>query len=302
MNILILGHSLDAHAVHLKKALTEAGATVDYLDTRLFPTQLRMSWQPRTKIGSLVLPEGRQLNLQDVHSVFWRNFSGVYVPLLKDSNQQKVAFNDSMSTLRSLIQACPSRWVNSWQAYQFHKEKPLQLSKVYDLGVKIPATLISNNPKDIIQFVQAHEKVIFKPVYGGAHTQFVTEAYLEPKRLELALSLSPVTIQEYIPGTNVRSYVIGESVYSAEIRTHSVDFREDLDAELIPMEVSECIQKQCFAIAKTLMLEWTAIDWRVNPVGEYIFLEANPSPMFIHFENKTGFPITQELVKILVSV
>jgi glutathione synthase/RimK-type ligase-like ATP-grasp enzyme len=301
MNILILGNSSDAHAVHLNNALTEAGATVDYLDTALFPTQLRISWKPETKQGCLTLPGGRQLNLQDIHSVFWRNFSGVYIPSLKDSNLQRVAFNDSISALRSIIQACPSRWVNSWQAYQFHKEKPLQLGKAFDIGVKIPATLISNNPQEITEFFQSHEKIIFKPVYGGAHTQFVTEADLEPKRLNLALSLSPVTIQEYIPGTNIRSYVIGESVYSAEIRTHAVDFREDLDAELIPVELPESIQKQCLAITKAFMLEWTAIDWRVKPTGEYVFLEANPSPMFIHFEKKTGFPITQELVKLLMN-
>lgn len=301
MNILILGNSLDAHAAHLKNALTEAGATVDYFDTQLFPTQLRMSWRPDTKVGSLALFEEYQLNFQDIHSIFWRNFSGVHVPQLKDSNQQYVAFHDSMSTLRSLIQACPCHWVNSWQAYQFHKEKPLQLSKAKEIGVTIPATLISNHSKEITEFVQTHEKVIFKPVYGGAHTQFLTKEHLEPKRLNLALSLSPVTLQEYIPGTNIRSYVIGESVYSAEIRSHSVDFREDLDAELIPRELPESIQQQCLAIAKAFMLEWTAIDWRCKPNGEYIFLEANPSPMFIHFENQTGFPITEKLVNLLMN-
>ncbi len=301
MNILILGNSLDAHAAHLHNALTKAGAKVDYLDTSLFPTSIRMSWQPNTQTGCLMLPEGRQLKFQDIHSVFWRNFSGVFVPPLKDSNQQQIAFNDSMSALRSLMQACPCHWVNSWQAYQFHKEKPLQLGKAKQIGVTIPATLVGNYAEEITKFVQAHEKVIFKPVYGGAHTKFLTEDYLEPKRLNLALSLSPITVQEYIPGTNIRSYVIGESVYSAEIRSHAVDFREDLEAELIPIELPEAIKKQCLAIAKAFMLDWTAIDWRVKPTGEYIFLEANPSPMFIHFENKTGFPITTKIVKILMN-
>jgi len=262
--------------------------------------QLRISWQPDTLVGCLTLPGGRQLNFPDIHSVFWRNFSGVYVPLLKDANQQQVALNDSMSTVRALVQACPARWINSWQAYQFHKEKPLQLSRAKQIGVTIPATLISNNSEQVREFVKAHEKAIFKPVYGGAHTKLVTEAHLEPNRLGLALSISPITIQEYIPGTNIRSYVIGESVYSAEIRSQSLDFREDLDAELIPIDLPESIKKQCLAILKAFMLEWTAIDWRLKPTGEYVFLEANPSPMFIHFERQTGFPITQKLVNLLM--
>ncbi|NJR64385.1 MAG: hypothetical protein HC772_02130 [Leptolyngbyaceae cyanobacterium CRU_2_3] len=300
MNILILGNSEDAHAVHLKDALTQAGAEVNYWDTQLFPTQLKLSWQPGTPIGSLTLPGGHKLSLQNIHSVFWRSFSGVHIPLLEDPTQQRIALNDSMSTLRSLIQSCPARWVNSWQAYQFHKEKPLQLNKVQQLGIKIPDTLISNDPEAVSQFCQTQAKVIFKPVYGGAHTQFVTEAHLEPQRLHLALKLSPVTLQAYIPGTNIRSYVIGNAVYSAEIRSQSVDFREDEGAELIPVALPEAIRQQCLAIAKALMLEWTAIDWRLQSTGEYVFLEANPSPMFLHFEQRTGFPITAELLKLLM--
>jgi glutathione synthase/RimK-type ligase-like ATP-grasp enzyme len=300
MNILIIGNSEDAHAEHIKNVLAQEGVNADYLDTRLFPTQLRMSWQPNTQLGFLNLSEDRKLKLQDIHSIFWRNFSDVYVPSMADANQELIAYNDSISLLRTMIKACPARWVNSWEAYQFHKEKPLQLGKVQQIGVKIPQTLVSNDPEEVIEFVQAQDKAIFKPVYGGAHTQFVTQDHLEPKRLNLALSLSPITIQEYIPGTNIRSYVINKSVYSAEIRSQSLDFREDVEAELIPVELPEFVQQQCLAIAQALLLKWTAIDWRLNPWGEYVFLEANPSPMFLHFEDKTGFPITQQLLKLLM--
>jgi D-alanine-D-alanine ligase-like ATP-grasp enzyme len=69
----------------------------------------------------------------------------------------------------------------------------------------------------------------------------------------------------------------------------------------IAVDLPESVQQQCIAIAKALMLEWTAIDWRLKPTGEYVFLEANPSPMFLHFEHQTGFPITQKLVKLLMN-
>ena len=301
MNILILGNESDVHAAHLKNALIKAGAMVDYFNTYLFPTQLQMSWEPSTHRGYLNLSPERRLNFQDIKSVFWRNFTGVGTPMLENAHQQTIAFNDSMSALRSLMQACPARWINSWPAYQFHKEKPLQLRQVQLLGVKIPPTLVTNDPEQVIKFTQSHPKVIFKPVYGGAHARVLDESHLDPKRLKLALSLSPVTIQEYIPGTNIRTYAISNSVYAAEIRSNSIDFREDLKAELIPLQLPQVIQQQCFNIAKALHLDWTAIDWRKTPTGEYFFLEANPSPMFIHFERQTGFPITKELVKLLMA-
>lgn len=299
MNILILGNATDAHAVHIKAALEQAGATAYYWDTQQFPTQSCLSWEPDSGTGSLVLPQGGQLHLNQIHSVFWRSFTGVRVPTLKDADQYRIAFHDSMSLVRSLMQACPAHWVNSWDAYEFHKEKPRQLNKAKQLGIRIPSTLISNDPEQITQFVQKHDSVIFKPVYGGAHTQRVTEDHLEPQRLASVLKLSPVTVQEFIPGTNVRSYVIGQSVYTAEIRSQSLDFREDQQACLLPWQLPEPIKEQCFAIANAFFLDWTAIDWRVKPSGEYVFLEANPSPMFLHFERQTSFPITAQLVQLL---
>ncbi|NJO40924.1 MAG: hypothetical protein HC769_21855 [Cyanobacteria bacterium CRU_2_1] len=300
MNILILGNASDVHAAHLQQALEQAGAIVNYWDIQQFPTQLRMSWQPDSQIGQLAFPDGKLFKFEEIHSVFWRCLSQVNVPLLIDPDQHSIAIRDAMSTVRSIIQACPVHWVNSWGAYQFHKEKPLQLNKAKQIGVKIPATLISNDPEQVTQFVQRYDKTIFKPVYGGAHTQFVTSSHLDPQRLNLTLRLSPVTIQEYIPGTNVRSYVIADSVYAAEIRSHAIDFREDADAQLIPIELPDAIRQQCLAIANAFSLEWTAIDWRMTPTGAYVFLEANPSPMFLHVERQTGFPITQHLVTLLM--
>lgn len=69
----------------------------------------------------------------------------------------------------------------------------------------------------------------------------------------------------------------------------------------MPIELPQNVKQQCLAIAKAFFLEWTAIDWRLTPSGEFVFLKANPSPMFLHFERQTSFPITQELVKLLMS-
>lgn len=301
MVILILGNASDAHAVHLKQHLESKQVTVFYWDTRLFPTQMQLSWQPDRQMGCLVLPNGQRLDLEDIQSIFWRNFTGVFVPSLPDSDQHQIGLRDATSTLRSVIQACPAHWVNSWKAYQFHQEKPLQLAKAKQVGVTIPNTLISNDAEQVAEFAQHYEKTIFKPVFGGAQTQFLTEKHLEIDRLKHVLRLSPVTVQEYIPGTNLRSYVIGEAVYTAEIRSPALDFRADQAAQLIPFELSEAIQNQCRSIAQAFFLEWTAIDWRLSPTGDYIFLEANPSPMFLHFERQTGFPITETLIQLLMA-
>lgn len=301
MNILILGNAKDAHARHVFESSRQTGADVEYLDISLFPTRLQLSWNPSEDCGYINFASGRQISLQDIDSVYWRTLNNVGIPKVEDTEQYDIAWCDAKSTVRSLFQACSAHWVNPWQAYQFHQEKPLQLRLAKQLGVTIPATLVSNDPQQITEFVRVYDKVIFKPVSGGSHARYVTSEHLEPKRLTAALKVSPVTLQEYIAGTNIRSYVVGDYVYSAEIRTEAVDFRDDVQAEIIAIATPEDIKQQCKAVASAFSLEWTGIDWRRKPTGEYIFLEANPSPMFIYFEQQTGFPITQKLVELLTS-
>jgi hypothetical protein len=301
MHILILGNAADPHAAHVKEAIEQVGIPAHYFDTRQFPGLLRLSWFPVDQSGHLRLPTGEWLNMNDVHSVFWRSLAEFSVPSLPDAHQHQIALKDCESTLRSFIQGSSARWVNSWTAYQFHKEKPRQLARVHTLGVSIPATLISNDPEAVAAFASTYKNVIFKPVYGGAHTRFVTEEHLAPQRLNMVLGISPVTLQEFIPGTNLRSYVIGDAVFTAELRSSSIDFRADARVQLISTDLPPEVKEQCRTIARALGLEWTAIDWRLSPEGRYVFLEANPSPMFLHFERQTGFPITQTLVELLTA-
>jgi glutathione synthase/RimK-type ligase-like ATP-grasp enzyme len=301
MHILVLGEDLDLHAKHIYEVLLARGVEVYYFNSRTFPTQSRISWYPETQDGSLYLATGIRLKISEIHSVYWRSFDGVYVPELPDEHQHSIAFNDAVGLMRTLLQAPSMRWVNGWQAYEFHKEKPRQLAVVSELGVTIPKTLISNDPDVITEFAKTLGQAIFKPVYGGAHAKLITPDFLAPERLKLALKLAPIALQEFIAGTNIRTYVIGDRVYSAEIRTGAVDFRDDVDLELIPLNIPPAIESMSIAIARSLMLEWTAIDWRKNNDGEYYFLEANPSPMFTYFEDKTGYPLTEELVNLLIA-
>lgn len=124
MYILILGSVKDIHAKHIKNALMQRGYRAECLDTSLFSTQISLSWQPSDRSGSVTLNNGIKLNFREIKSIFWRSFSSVRIPNLKDRSQQHLAFNDAMSTIITLVQGTGIRWINSWQAYQFHQEKP----------------------------------------------------------------------------------------------------------------------------------------------------------------------------------
>lgn len=297
--ILILAEPEDEHGLHVMDTLRGRGAAVEVLDSRAFPASLRLTVDPHRFSGRVVLEDGRVLAFDRIQSVYWRNYSGVSVPETLAPDQLWIAENDARGLFESFLIQLPTRWVNGWEAFTLHQTKPVQLARVAALGIPIPATRLTNDPETLREFAAAHGRCILKPVQGGDHAMPLTDRHLTPENLE-ALKLAPVTIQEEIPGTNIRAFVAGERIYACEIRTDRLDYRDDDAPELLVHHLPPGIRDQCLRIARELHLRWTGIDFRRTPTGKYVFLEANPSPMFLGFEEQTGLPLTAALVDLLM--
>jgi glutathione synthase/RimK-type ligase-like ATP-grasp enzyme len=268
------------------------------LDGRWFPSQLALTYDPSRGTGMLRLPSGRGLTFDQIHAVYWRCYNPVQPPPLPDPEQSYIAGNDARGLFESLLIRLPARWVNGWRAYQLHQTKPVQLALVAALGVAVPETVLTNDPWTVRDFALRHQPCIFKPVQGGAHTQRVTEEHLTEENLR-NLQYAPVTLQEEVPGTNIRVFVAGQRVLACEVRTEALDFRDDPDPRITPHELPADVADSCLRVARTLELLWTGIDLRLTPDGRYVFLEANPSPMFLGFEARCGLPLTGALADLL---
>ena len=260
MTVLILGGMDDAHACHMLEHLRFGGTDAELFDSRWFPSALQIAYAPSPERGSLRLPTGRVLTFEEITSVYWRCYNNVQPPELPDAEQAFIAGNDARGLFESVLIRLGARWVNTWRAYQLHQTKPVQ---------------------------------------GGAHTRRLTSAHLDVENLG-NLALAPVTIQEEVPGTNVRVFVAGQRVLACEVRTEALDFRDDGDPVIVPHDLPTEVAEWCLRVARALDLVWTGIDLRLNPEGKYLFLEANPSPMFLGFESRSGLPLTASLAALLV--
>ena len=299
MTVLILGGDDDEHAVHVLDHLRSRAVDAALLDSRWFPGSLAVSFDPRGRRGALGLPDGREIALDAVDAVYWRAYHGVSTPDLPDGEQGFIAHNDARGLFESVLLRLSTRWVNGWNAFQLHQTKPAQLAIVAELGLEVPATLVTNDRERLAAFAQNHPRAIFKPVQGGAHARRLTPAHLDPVNLE-RLSIAPVTVQEEVPGTNVRVFVAGERVMACEIATRHLDYRDDDAPEIVPHPLPEAVRAACLDAAAALDLVWTGIDFRLTPDRRYVFLEANPSPMFLGFEERTGLPLTESLAELLL--
>jgi glutathione synthase/RimK-type ligase-like ATP-grasp enzyme len=247
----------------------------------------------------MCLPGGRTLEFGQIESVYWRNYGGPAAADLPDAEQAFIAANDSRSLLESLLLCLPARWVNGLAGYRWHQAKPAALARVAALGVEVPATVVTNDPQAVLAFVDRHERCIFKPVQGGAHTERVQREHLSEQNLA-SLGVAPVTIQEEVPGADVRVFVAGQRVLACEIRTEVLDFRNDPAAEIVAIDLPSDVADACRRAAAALDLVWTGIDLRRRPDGRHVFLEANPSPMFLGFERRCGLPLTESLADLLL--
>jgi glutathione synthase/RimK-type ligase-like ATP-grasp enzyme len=298
MCVLILGTADDDHARFMLDHLRARGIDVELLDSRWFPSAATITFDPRTGRGGIRLPHGRALRLDEVRSVYWRNYAGVEPQPLEDPEQAYIAANDARGLFESLLECRHVRWVNGRRAFELHQVKPAALAIVAQLGVPVPQTLLTNDPAAVREFVVRVPGAIFKPVQGGAHTRRVEPRHLTDENLA-HLAYAPVTLQEEIPGTNLRVFVAGERVLCIEVRSGAIDFRDDERPELIACEMPHELETWSRRIAERLELVWTGIDWRRTPAGDHYFLEANPSPMFLGFEKATGLPLTESLVRLL---
>ena len=292
--IVLLGSASDPQVDAIAQQLVQMRADHVIWDSGKFPQTQQMSYFPLE--GQLKCRIGEnELSTSDVHSLYWRSFQ---TPGTAEKNH--LARRDAESLVFSFLNLLGDRAVNSFDAIRFHREKPRQLAAVAAIGITIPETYVGNDADAVRTFCASHQHCIFKPVTGGDYATSVGPGHLSDEHLNRSLSQSPITLQRFVRGTNVRSYVIGDSLYSAEIRSSLDDFRLDPNSEIKPIELPDDIANQARLARQHLGLSWTAIDWRRDEEGKYFFLEANPSPMFVNFERRTGYPLSARLASLLV--
>lgn len=298
--ILILGEKSDEHVELINFQLKSLGVETFILDSSEYPSKVSISWDPLSAEGE-ISNQHQQVKFSEIKSVYWRTVNQIHISQPMEQAQLSMLTIDSNSMLRTLLEYEQINWVNSWSAYQFHKVKPRQLALAAQLGASVPKSVIGNNKESIINFLENVGNAIYKPVHGGTHTVRITKEMLITSMTATVLEAAPITVQEFIAGTNVRTYVLGNKVYSAEFYSDHTDYRDDKNLMPVCCETPAEIADLARNLTRAFGMRWTAIDWRKTVDEKYYFLEANPSPMFINFEKLTGIPVTSALIELLTN-
>ena len=303
--IVILGIENEPHASRVANYLSAKNEDFIFFDTQKYPNEVLIDWKAtEVNKGSIVISDKR-ISLNDIKSVYWRNFSDVKYEVIPDGDNtdflSSMLERERRSALHSLFYSLDINWVNSMNAFELHKKKAYLTNLFKKNGIRVPKTLITNDKNAFVRFYEENDKkIIYKPVLGGAYTKRVTDEDLKEDQLN-ALKISPVQFQEFVDGIDIRVYAFKNNLYSMIIESSTIDFREDVNSKLIPVDLPQKVKDDCFKMMEIADLKYSGIDIRLSNAGEYVFIEANPAPMFLHAEKVTGFPLTEELVKLLVN-
>lgn len=290
--VIIFGHKRDFHSVHMLKRLETSGVKAFLLEPDQFTRQCQLTWRSDQPLTPLVVDEHTIVPLNPIGSVFWRTFTNF---------EQSIQEGLTGSLLHEFLRNNRINWLNGVEAWQTYHAQAKQLSLAKQLGACIPRTILSNNAKHLMNFCQSFPTVLMSSAQSHLFSEVLQEELLEFKRLDCALDSSPISLQEYIPGTHIRSYVIGDKTFSAEMRSECLNPDNDKDVRILPLRLPQPLERLCRNLCRGLGMQWTAIDWRKDGLERYHFLGAHPSPEFFQYEQKTGYPITAEIMELLVS-
>lgn len=306
--IVVFSNEDDTHAVVLQKRISQIdGFRALVLDTADFPTDWKLVERIEDgRIAFSVIAGGTEIPDTDISGVWWRRPRSHHLPgSVRPQRVREFCSRESRSCLLAFLARLGNRVINAPSRELMASKKPYQLAVAHEVGLRVPATLVSNDPDSVRRFSERHHRVIFK-ILTDAPWQFTETRLLQNSHLSALekLTLAPTIFQEAIElGLDLRvTYVDGEMFCSALTPTHpgaKYDWRLDQGVEARAFQLAVPIQDGLKKLMHKLGLRLGTIDLRANDAGETYFLEVNPSGQFLYCEIETGNQISAALAKAL---
>lgn len=267
--------------------------------------------------------EGKTVEVSEVKSIWYRRPHLPKPGSTTDPQYHDFVRKETQHVLFSLWTSTPQEnilWVNHplpLTLLEFNK--PYQMQAAREVGLVIPATLITTSPDQAVDFFEHWNGEVIIKTFGGhvlkdeqervlsIYTNRVTREQIEAHGDEIRLV--PIMLQNYVPKSfELRITAVGRRLFACAI--HSQDSprtRDDwrrYDFENVkhqPHQLPTQVETKLLELMRSLQLQFGAIDMIVTPDGEYVFLEVNPSGQWGWIETLTGMPISQAIAELLLN-
>ncbi len=322
--VVVASHTRDQSALFLMKRLAEIGQKSVMINFGDFPKLMSATISFENVVHSTMsMQNSFCLDDESVKSVWWRRPQGpsrsTRVSLLQKyiQNESEIALASSLAFLKDVL------WVSEPEATRIANRKPLQLAHAMRIGFSVPATCISNDPKQVSEFIDRHENtpLIMKPV-GSSYVRLTHDPDDRAKRnraiytkiVDINLlrkhiskvSNCPFILQEaVIKDSDIRVTVVDDKVFAAEITMQKTDGdildwrHQDVSRSYSKHQLPHNLELQCIELVCALGLKFGCIDLGYSKKNGYAFFEINPQGQWMPSEQVVGYPISLSLARLL---
>lgn len=309
--ILLLTHSGDFYTIDLvAEALARRDVRPIRFNTDLFPSSIKLSG------ARLVTETGEQISAAEVRAVWARKIWSPRMAGDLDDRYRAMCVGESIAALEGFLDAFhDARWVNDLQRQRAAENKQRQLRLAARAGLRVPRTLVTNDPVAARQFfAETDGQTVAKLLRPITVSMDAVDAFVYTNRVREedlrdveALRHCPMVFQELIPkACELRvAWVAGEvfagAVDASGTSRGQVDWRRVAPEECrwqkaeLPGEVAGSLR----ALMSELGLVFGAVDLICTPAGEYVFLEVNPSGEWGMLKRDLDLPISEAIAEAL---
>lgn len=255
--------------------------------------------------GTLTTPT-RKASISGARSLFYRRPSGFAFPHLSTQDARFAAAQARYGLGGIMVSLANCLYVNHPHRIGDAEYKPSGLAVAARSGFLVPPTLITNEPQAARDFIRAHDNVIYKPLHVPPYEVDGRWQTIEVR------PVTPAEVDESITGTmhlfqkivskigDIRTTVIGDTVFSVAITSDLLDWRTDYQAlSYAVVDTPQPILRSLRAYLKSFGLVFGAFDFARTAAGEWIFLECNPSGQWAWLEPETGLPMVAAMADLL---
>ncbi len=311
--IVAVTHRGDEHAAPVLDVLARRGVEVALLDLARLPARGRLELSYGGGGGrELRLRGGPSIDAARVRALWWRRPRPLRRPGTLPARRAEFAIRQMADAVMGLVSSLEGDALlvnNPWRD-DAAAQKTFQLHAAERVGLAIPPTLVTNDPRAARDFVRAHAGA--GAVHKALHA--TPEDWRRTRRLGGAGGLArvpelrhaPVILQEHVPGVDVRVTLVGDELFAAEIdarRSSSPDDYRGFERQcrIAPCALPARVERRVRRLMRDLKLVYGAADVRRGAGGEWFFLDLNPSGQWLFVEERTGQPITSALAGLLAA-
>lgn len=258
------------------------------------------------------------INLQEVGSVYYRRpkLPSIDNPSLSAGENQFVA-NETAAILEGIYKILKDKyWISPVGSIREAENKLYQLLIAQMVGFTIPDSLVTTLPINARDFFESHKECIIKPIRNGLIRDDIAPKVIFTSLLSQdflaqfdSVEYCPTFLQNRImKEADVRVTVVGKCFFPAKINSQKyketeVDWRKGghIDLEYEQITIPNTVRQRCLHLLYILGLNFGAFDFILDDHGNYIFLEVNPNGQWAWIENRLGYKISDELVRLLLN-